>query len=55
MPNDPNDVAALGGSAAYWEARIAAARDGSRDALGELFQRIDHYLRSRPLRNLIAT
>jgi RNA polymerase sigma-70 factor (ECF subfamily) len=34
-------------SAAYWQGRIAAAQEGDRRALGEIFEKLRPYLRSR--------
>jgi RNA polymerase sigma-70 factor (ECF subfamily) len=34
-------------SAALWQARIAAAQEGDREALGEVFEKLRPYLRSR--------
>jgi RNA polymerase sigma-70 factor (ECF subfamily) len=34
-------------SAAYWQGRIAAAQEGDRHAVGEIFEKLRPYLRSR--------
>lgn len=41
------ETGSLEASAEVWQARIAAAQAGDRDALGEIFQRLRAYLRAR--------
>jgi RNA polymerase sigma-70 factor (ECF subfamily) len=47
VPDKASDISSLETSAAHWEERIAAAQQGSREALGEIFQRLRAYLRAR--------
>jgi RNA polymerase sigma-70 factor (ECF subfamily) len=46
------EFSALGHSAMRWRDRIAAAREGDREALGEIFQRLRAYLRARAVGEL---
>jgi RNA polymerase sigma-70 factor, ECF subfamily len=47
VPDKASETSSFETSAAGWEARIAAAQQGSREALGEIFQRLRAYLRAR--------
>jgi RNA polymerase sigma-70 factor (ECF subfamily) len=49
-----SELGALGNSAVRWRDRIAAARDGDREALGEIFQRLRAWLRASAMEQLDA-
>ena len=47
MPSSASETSSREASAAGWEARIALAQQGNREALGEIFERLRAYLRVR--------
>lgn len=52
MTSSSKDACAADISAVHWEMRITEARDGNREAQGELFHRLSAYLRSRAMEQL---
>jgi RNA polymerase sigma-70 factor (ECF subfamily) len=47
VPTNTNEASSRDASFAIWEARISAAHDGQREALGEMFERLRVYLHGR--------
>jgi RNA polymerase sigma-70 factor, ECF subfamily len=52
VPDKASETSSVETSGARWEARIAAALGGDREALGEIFQRLRAYLHSRAFEQL---
>jgi RNA polymerase sigma-70 factor, ECF subfamily len=49
---DGTDLGSANSSAAHWQVRVAAARQGNREAQGEILQRLGAFLRARAERRL---